>query len=319
MAEGQAVAPDVCVVGEINPDLILYGLPRRLEPEKEILASGLRLTLGSSSAIFAHNLSALGTRVGMISKVGSDSFGKVALDRLIEGGVDVSHVSKDLETPTGLTIILAQPTSRYILTYPGTIFELRYDDLDFDYILSARHLHIASYFLQQGLRPQVAEIFCAAKNKGLTTSLDTNDDPDDKWEKSELIQALGFVDLLFVNEREAKKITRNDDVNDALVQLSDLCGTLVIKLGAKGAIAKRKSETWRSDALKVDVVDTVGAGDSFDAGYIHRFLQGAEPQECLKSGNAVGAYSTTQEGGSEAFRDGERMRAFLRKSGLHLS
>src|SRR5271155_4559021 len=124
--------PDVCVVGEINPDLILYGLPAELKAEQEILIDGFRLTLGSSSAIFAHNLSTLGTRVGMISKIGGDPLGKMALDWLAVGGVDVSHVSQANRTPTGLTVILAHPGKRFILTYPGTMFELSYADLDFD-------------------------------------------------------------------------------------------------------------------------------------------------------------------------------------------
>ena len=84
---------DVCVVGEINPDLILYGLPEQLKPEQESLIDGFRLTLGSSSAIFAHNLSVLGTRVGMVSKIGADSLGKMSFDWLAKAGVDLTHVS----------------------------------------------------------------------------------------------------------------------------------------------------------------------------------------------------------------------------------
>ncbi|HUJ81574.1 MAG TPA: carbohydrate kinase family protein, partial [Candidatus Acidoferrales bacterium] len=143
---------DVCVVGEINPDLILYGLPKTLTPEQETLIDGFRLTLGSSSAIFAHNLSVLGTRVGMISKIGPDPLGKMAFDWLAEAGVDLTHVVfASSGTSTGLTVILAQPEHRFILTYPGTMFELSYADLDLDYIFSARHLHLSSYFLHKAL------------------------------------------------------------------------------------------------------------------------------------------------------------------------
>jgi len=134
---------DVCVVGEINPDLILYGLPKELKPEEESLIGGFRLTLGSSSAIFAHNLSVLGTGVGMVSKIGADALGKMAFDWLASAGVDLSHVSfTSSKTSTGLTVILTQPEHRFILTYPGTMFELSYVDLDLDYIYSSRHLHL---------------------------------------------------------------------------------------------------------------------------------------------------------------------------------
>jgi hypothetical protein len=118
---------DVCVVGEINPDLILYGLPAQLKPEEESLINGFRLTLGSSSAIFAHNLAVLGTGVGMVSKIGPDALGKMAFEWLANAGVDLSRVRVASAGPaTGLTVILAQPSHRFILTYPGTMFEFRH-------------------------------------------------------------------------------------------------------------------------------------------------------------------------------------------------
>jgi sugar/nucleoside kinase (ribokinase family) len=308
--------PDVCVVGEINPDLILYGLPVELKPEQEILIEGFRLTLGSSSAIFAHNLAGLGTRVGIISKVGVDPLGKIALERLSAGGVDITRVVVSTTgTSTGLTVILAHPGHRFILTYPGTMFELKYEDLDFDYITAARHLHLSSFFLHRLLRPRVTELFRLAKSRGLTTSLDTNDDPENLW-GDDLKQVLAFVDIFLPNEREAKRIARKDNLAEALAAISQLCGTVVVKLGAEGAIARQGGKEWRCPAFAVNPVDTVGAGDSFDAGYIHRFLADANPQECLRYANAAGAYSTTREGGTEAFRDREAMARFMREAGL---
>ena len=302
---------DVCVVGEINPDLILYGLPKELKAEQETLIDGFRLTLGSSSAIFAHNLSALGTRVGMISKIGGDALGKMAVEWLAASGVDVSHVSRANRTPTGLTIILAHPGERFILTYPGTMFELSYADLDFDYIFSARHLHLSSFFLHRALRPKICELFRRAKSKGLTTSLDTNDDPEDLWGE-DLIEVLHFVDIFFPNEREARKIAKTEDLSQALERLAQLCPTVVVKLGAEGALLRAGINEWRSPATQVKSIDAVGAGDSFDAGFIHRFLGGAAREDCLTYANIAGAFSTTREGGTEAFRDRESMTRFFR-------
>jgi len=307
--------PDLCVVGEINPDLILYGIPAELKPEQEALIDGFRLTLGSSSAIFAHNLAAMGTSVGIISKIGADPLGKIALERLSTGGVDVTHVVVSATgTPTGLTVILAHPGHRFILTYPGTMNELKYEDLDFDYILSARHLHLSSFFLHRQLRPRIAELFRQAKSKGLSTSLDTNDDPENLW-GDDLGEVLRVVDIFLPNEREAKLISRKVNLSEALAHLSQLCGTVVVKLGAKGAIARQGNNDWTCPAPRIKTVDTVGAGDSFDAGYIHRFLAGASPQECLRYANVAGAFSTTREGGTEAFRDREALGRFLREVG----
>ncbi len=303
---------EVCVVGEINPDLILYGLPEEIKPEQETLVEGLRLTLGSSSAIFAHNLAVLGTRVGMVSKIGNDPFGKMALGWLEAGGVDLTHVSVTESTATGLSVILAHSNERFILTYPGTMFELSYADLDFDYILSARHLHLSSFFLHRALRPQIPELFRRAKERGLTTSLDTNDDPEDRW-GDDLPQVLKFVDIFFPNEREAKKIARTDDLAKAIAKLAERVPLVVVKLGPQGALARQGSKEWRVPALQVKATDPVGAGDSFDAGFIHRFVQGASTKECLKHANIAGAFSTTREGGTEAFRNRDEMKRFFRE------
>jgi sugar/nucleoside kinase (ribokinase family) len=306
---------DVCVVGEINPDLILYGLPKDLQPERELLIEGFRLTLGSSSAIFAHNLSVLGARVGMVSKIGTDPLGKIALDWISAGGVDVSQVQQATNaTSTGLTVILAQPSERFILTYPGTMFEMRYEDLDLDYIFSARHLHVSSYFLQKALRPRIGELFREAQKRGLTTSLDTNDDPEGLW-ADDLIQVLGNVDIFLPNEREAMSITRARDLEGAIRDLSGRVGILAVKLGSRGATARKGADEWNCPSVRVEALDTVGAGDSFDAGFIRAFLQGASVQRCLEYGNLAGAYSTTRNGGTEAFRDREALTQFLREHG----
>lgn len=306
---------EVCVVGEINPDLILYGIPKDLKPEHEALVESCRLTLGSSSAIFAHNLAALGARVGIVSKIGADAIGKMSLGWLTSGGVDISRVREAGEpSTTGLTVILAHPNYRHILTYPGTMFELRWEDLDLDYIFSARHLHLSSYFLHKALRPKIADLFRQAHEKGLTTSLDTNDDPEDLWD-NDLLNVLPHVDILFPNEREAKKIARTDDLHAAVENLSQQAGIVAVKLGQNGAVARKGKCEWRCDPLKVKVVDTVGAGDSFDAGFIRRYLQGATNEECLRYANIAGAYSTTREGGTDAYRDRESGRKFFQDHG----
>jgi sugar/nucleoside kinase (ribokinase family) len=304
---------DVCVVGEINPDLILYGVPAQLKPEEESLINGFRLTLGSSSAIFAHNLAVLGTGVGMVSKIGADSLGKMAFDWLAAAGVDLTRVRvASSGAATGLTVILAQPGHRFILTYPGTMFEFSHADLDLDYIFSARHLHLSSYFLHRALRPRIADLFREAKAQGLSTSLDTNDDPEGKW-GDDLLNVLPFVDIFFPNEREAKKVAGSDDLQQAIDRLAQLCKLVVVKLGLQGAVARKGSEQWRRTGLRVASVDPVGAGDSFDAGFIHRYLQGATPQQCLDYADVAGAFSTTCEGGTEAFKDRDKVAAFFRE------
>jgi sugar/nucleoside kinase (ribokinase family) len=301
---------DVTVAGELNLDLILYGLPEQLPPEREQLESEMSITLGSSSAIVAHNLASLGSRVGFISCIGNDDLGRTALDRLQQAGVDVSRVlTKPEPAKTGLSVILQRDGGRNILTYPGTIFDLNVEDLDIEYLSSARHFHLSSFYLQKNLRPQLPGLLERMKKAGLTVSLDCNDDPADRW-GADLKEALRYVDVFLPNAREAMRIAGEPNLDRAIDQLSQPVPLLVVKLGAKGALARRGTEQYFSPALKIEVVDPVGAGDSFDAGFLNEFIRGADLQTCLEAGNLAGALSTTRPGGTEAFRDRDHRQRF---------
>ena len=302
---------DVTIAGELNLDIILYGLPEELPREHELVTDRMMLTLGSSSAIVAHNLASLGSRVGFQARIGDDSLGEIALQRLNESGVDVSRVLKvPGPVKTALTIILQHQDWRNILTYAGTIVDLTLDDLDLEFLTDSRHFHLSSFYLQKGLRSQVPELFRRLKQSGLTISLDTNDDPDDRWEE-QLFESLRYVDVFLPNTREAKKIVKTDDLEVAMTRLAEIVPTVVIKMGAEGAMAQRGNERLQSPAQKRNFVDPVGAGDSFDAGFLHQFVQGADLGTCLASGNRVAAFSTTRAGGTEAFRDRPYREQFL--------
>lgn len=301
---------DFSVVGELNLDLVLYGLPADFELDREHLASDLRITLGSSSAIFAHNLALLGNRVGFHSAMGDDPLGELCLRRLAESGADIFTVKRFAGKKTGLTVILPRPVKRYILTYPGVMAEMRFEDLDLERIFSAKHLHISSFFLQRALRPKIGELFRLAKQANLTTSLDTNDDPEGRWDL-DLASVLRSVDVLLPNEAEACRLTRCDDPDAAVRVLADYVPLVVMKRGEKGAVARRGSEELNAHPVRSEPVDTIGAGDSFDAGFLHNFIRGASLEACLRLGNLAGALSTTRQGGTEAFRDAAHRVAFL--------
>jgi sugar/nucleoside kinase (ribokinase family) len=224
--------------------------------------------------------------------------------------VDLSRVVRTRTgTSTGITLLLPHGKERHILTYPGTMFELRYSDLDLDYLKSARHFHLSSLYLHLGLLPDVPRLFREMKAAGLTTSLDTNDDPDDRW--TGLDELFPYVDIFLPNQREACQIAGTDDVQDAIERLSHRVPTLVVKLGPQGALLRQGTHQIKADGKTVDVVDTVGAGDSFDSGFLHKFVHGSQLEECLQFANRTAAYSTTKAGGVEAFRDSERLQAFL--------
>lgn len=305
---------EVCVVGELNLDLVLYGLPKELQPDREHLASGMALTLGSSSAIFAHNLSVLGTKVGFIAMHGSDPLGKMAGERLSAAGVDISRMRQGTgKTSTGLTVVLPHARHRYILTYPGTMSEMQFSDIDMDYVLRARHLHLSSFFLHRELRPRILDLFRQAKQSGLTTSLDTNDDPENQW-GPDVLEVLKYVDVFLPNDREAKKVAGTHDLGQALNRLSGLTKVVVVKRGSGATICRSGEEQCTLTPPVVRVVDDIGAGDTFDAAFIHLYVRKAKLEDCLAFANIAAAYSVTREGGTEAFRDSAGLWSFMRQN-----
>jgi len=302
---------DVTIAGEINLDLILYGLPEVMPVERELLAKDFRLTLGSSSAIVAHNLAALGVSVGFITRLGDDALGSIALERLAEKGVDISHVKRiSGGTSTGVTILLTHEGKRHILTYPGTMFEMAASDLDMNYLASARHFHLCSLFLHKALQPDLPRIFRQLKSAGLTLSLDTNDDPDDRW-GSPLDELLSMVDIFLPNDDEACRISGKKDAESAIEVLAERIPLVAVKCGKRGSLVQKGSQRWQIPANPVTPVDTIGAGDSFDAGFLAAYLRGEAPDACAAFGNRVAALSTLRPGGTESFRDAALQKEFL--------
>jgi sugar/nucleoside kinase (ribokinase family) len=302
---------DISIAGEINLDLILYGLPEVMPVERELLGTDFQVTLGSSSAILAHNLAVLGTHVGFVTLVGEDPLGKIALERLGESGADLSRVrvTKD-GTATGVTLVLPHGTPRHILTYPGTMADLRLADLDIDYLKSAKHFHLSSLFLLNALEPDVPALFKELKEAGLTISLDTNDDPSGRW-RGVLPELLEYVDLLLPNEGEACRMTGKNTLDEALNELSRRVPCVAVKCGSRGSVVRVAGETLNVGGVPVKPVDTIGAGDSFNAGFLFAWLNGLPPKECAHAGNVTGALSTLGVGGTEAFRNRDLVQKFL--------
>ncbi len=302
---------DISIVGEINLDLIMYGLPEVMAPERELLGTDFRITLGSSSAILAHNLAVLGATVGFVTLVGEDALGKVALERLAESGVDLSHVRVHPGgTGTGVTLLLPHGSQRHILTYPGTMAKFSLRDIDVDYLKGARHFHLSSLFLLPSLAPDLPALFRELKSAGMTISLDTNDDPSNQW-GGVLPELLDYVDLLLPNESEACRMANKATLREAIDELARRVPWVAVKCGPLGSIVSTGGEIFSEAGVSVQPVDTIGAGDSFNAGFLLAWLKGRPPAQCAHAGNVFGAFSTLRAGGTEAFRDRELLQNFL--------
>lgn len=306
---------DVLVAGEINPDLILSGPD--VEPrfgQQEVLVEQSTLTIGSSSAIFACGAARLGLKVALIGVTGQDLFGRFMLDSLAERGVNVDNVIVDPEQQTGLTVILNRGADRAILSHIGAMGAMRAEQVSDELMVQARHLHVGSYFMQTHLQPGLPGLFRRARALGLSTSLDTNWDPSGEWARA--AEVLPETTIFFPNENEALGISGATTLQEALDRLAKQVPLVAAKLGAEGGLARAGEQVVRTPALPVEVVDTVGAGDSFDAGFLYGYLNGWGLADCLRLANACGSLSARGSGGTSAQPSLEEAMHALERAGM---
>jgi sugar/nucleoside kinase (ribokinase family) len=287
---------DLTAIGDVNVDLIMSRPEREPTIGQEILVEDIHVTLGGSTALLAADCARLGLSVRLVGMVGGDQLGEMILGELKSAGVDTSLVVVEPSLHTGITVSLTWPKDRALITYAGPIAAFRAEAVPAEALADTRHLHVSSFFLQTSLQSGLADLFRHARAAGLTTSLDTGDDPADRWD-SGLDAVLDEVDLFFPNSREAEKIAGVADPIAALEKLSDRIPTVSVKLGGEGAIVQTAGRRLRVGALPVRPIDTTGAGDAFSAGYLVGYLRGWSPAECLLHAAATGALSTTWLGG----------------------
>ncbi len=287
---------DILVAGEINPDLILSGNVTPEFGQVEKLVDSAALTVGSSSAIFACGAARLGLKVAFIGVCGDDVFGHFMLDEMSKRGVDVSQIIVRKNGQTGLSVILNNGVDRAILTHSGLIAELQASDIADSLLRQSHHLHVASYFLQTKLQPDLPKLFSRARSLGLTTSLDTNWDPSNEWRGFD--ELLSQVDIFLPNENEAKAITRNEDVTSACKELASKSKLVAVKRGADGALAQTQEVSISIPSIPIKVLDTVGAGDTFDAGFMFGYLNKWNLEKSLRLAAVCGALSTQSAGGT---------------------
>lgn len=293
---------DLVVIGDCNPDLVLSG--EDVEPafgQVERLVDAAELTIGGSGGIVACGAARLGLRTAFAGVVGDDLFGRFMRDALARRGVDTHAIVVDPDARTGLTVILSRPGDRAILTFPGTIASLRSDQVDEGLLASMRHVHVASFFLQTALAAGLPELFARARSAGATTSIDPNWDPVERWDGG-LKDLLSATDVFLPNAEEAMRIADVDDAEDAARVLASRGPLVAVKRGRAGALAALPSgELLEAQALPgTDPVDTIGAGDSFDAGFLAARLNGWSSQLALGLAAACGSLSTRAVGGTPA-------------------
>ena len=318
---------DLLVIAELNPDvLVAAGDVDVRFGQVEQLVDNATITLGSSGAITAAAAAAQGLRVAVCAVVGDDQLGTWTTGMLEATGVDVSCVIRRAGRPTGMSVVITRPDGdRAILTFSGTMAELSKADVPHGRVRDAGHVHASSFFLQQGLQADLPAAFGEARAAGASTSLDTGWAPHGEWASAK--PALGQLDYLMPNAAECAKLAaaagwRHDDHHEdrpdgqhpGLAHLDDKKlqhiarsaaevlqrhgPAVAVKLGAAGGLVVGPDSAVRVHGRAVEPVDTTGAGDCFNAGFIAGLLDGSSPAESLKRAVACGAISVSGWGGT---------------------
>ncbi|MBO4689309.1 MAG: carbohydrate kinase family protein [Paludibacteraceae bacterium] len=297
---------DIIALGELNVDLILNQIEGEPEIGKEKFAKQMTLTLGSSTAIFAANAAALGARVAFCGMIGNDSFGDLVETSLQAKGVDTRYLIRQDKYATGATICMSYDEDRANLTYQGAMDFMGLADINPEVFKETKHIHISSIYMQSGVRRDLMKILELCKENGVTVSLDSQWDPAEKWDL-DFKAVLPLVSVFMPNETELKFLTRKQTLEEALEAIRPFTNAAVIKCGSKGSILMRKGQPDRKQAalLNKNVVDCIGAGDSFNSGFLTRFAAGDALDKCQEYGNMTGAVNTTAAGGTTAFTNRE--------------
>ncbi len=293
---------DIIALGELNVDLILNQIEGEPEIGKEKFAKQMTLTLGSSTAIFAANAAALGAKVAFCGMIGNDSFGDLVETSLKKKGVDTSYLIRQDKHATGATICMSYDEDRANLTYQGAMDFMSLDDINPEIFKETKHIHISSIYMQSGVKRDLMKILELCKENGVTTSLDTQWDPEEKWDL-DYKTILPMLTVFMPNETELKFLTHSENLEEAIEKIRPYANAAVIKCGSKGSILMRKDQPARIQPalLNKHVVDCIGAGDSFNSGFITRLAAGDPLDVCQQYGNMTGAVNTTAAGGTTAF------------------
>ena len=286
------------VIGDLNIDLIFSKINRFPEMGSEVLAGKSFLDIGGSGGIFSAVLSRLGVETYIISEIGNDHFGRFLMDKLREFGVNTDLIKVSENKNTGITVTASYPEDKYQMSELITINTMNFVKIQKDIIEDTNHIHFTSYYMMKNLIPKYMDIIKEIKkiNNSITFSIDTNDDPDDNWNDN-LLAVLKNIDILFLNKKEALRISGSTDIKGAVEMLNDLVDMVVIKLGSKGSLARLTGDLIEAKALKIDFLDSTGAGDNFDAGFIYGYLKGLDTESTLRIANICGGKSVGSIGG----------------------
>ncbi|WP_199617287.1 carbohydrate kinase family protein [Paenibacillus alkalitolerans] len=300
---------DVVVFGDANIDLVVAGCNELPLPGQEVFVDNMTMHVGGGAALFALALAKLGLRVAFNGVLGGDGYAEFILDRFRQYGIDTRYIKTSSLHHTGISIAINPEKDRSFITYAGSNAELNVRELDMESVAAGRHVHLTGYKGSRNHDEFVGTIR-TLKAKGATVSCDVGWDDTGEW-YSGVFEVMGLADVFFMNETEALHYSGCRGMKESVRELARHGGHVVVKLGSKGAVALRGGELLYRSGYAVKAVDTTGAGDSFNAGYMYGYLTGKPVEFCLIYGNACGALSVEAYGGSAGTPDREALAAFV--------
>jgi ribokinase len=303
---------DAYIYGDVNVDIVIPGVDHLPLPGQEDVVETMNTYVGGGAALFTLGLGKLGLNPVFQGKVGDDCYGRFILEEFNHKHVDSSLIQISTKNQTGISISFTNELDRSFLTYRGTNEEIDWQQVALDQVERSRHIHMTGYAGSKNHR-QFYELLKKLKElKDISVSLDVGWDETGEWYEG-IYQLLPYIDILFMNETEALHYSRKSNINEAILDFSKADSLVVVKLGGKGSIAYDKNTLYEAKPYSVKAVDTTGAGDAFNAGFVYGFLQGKTIMECLTFGNGCGALSVTALGGNIAFPTEEQLLQFLQE------
>jgi sugar/nucleoside kinase (ribokinase family) len=290
---------DVLTIADLNVDLVAAASD--VVPEfgqKEKFLEDYSFEMGGSCSIFACQTAKLGLKTAVVGRIGSDIFSNIVVDTLRQSGVITDYINKEDGLKTGISIHLSNGSDRAILTYMGSIDSVVKSDISNELLSSVRHIHVGSYFLMKKIQPHYVDILKKARQYGATVSLDINWDPEETWD-SGINDVLPLVDIFFPNENEAMAVTKENTAEKAINKLRGIVPIVAVKKGKDGAYIYDGKNKYSIPSIDVEKVDAVGAGDSFDGGFVYGYLSGKSIEECGRIGCICGSLNTRSAGGTK--------------------
>ena len=302
----------ILFIGDLNVDILMGGLAQFPVPDREITCETFEITIGSAAAICACAYASLGGDAAFCGLAGSDQYGEYMIKGLRSFGINTDLIERSDAVATGVTVNLIESGRRTQVTYPGTIAAFDGHQLNSSIVGRFDHIHIAGPYQQTTFRPRITEFLKPCRGQSVTTSLDPQWDQTERWEYAD--DWLPLLDYLFLNQDEAASVSGLNDPREACAALAERTACPVVKAGKEGSFISLDHRVRLIPTRPVQPVDTTGAGDSFNAGFLFsRLERGGDLASAARFGNALGARSCLFSGGVNARTKVPDVEAFLKR------